>query len=89
MPFYSSYVHVADLKVRIGDKVDKDTIIARIFNEEELRNSKFGTPPHLHFEIRHRIDDNGAASFKSMNITELNKYCIDPLIFFKKSLKNH
>ena len=83
-PFYSAYVHIEDIKVRVGDRVTKDTIIARIFNEDELRDSKFGTLPHLHFEIRHNIDDNGAASYKSMNITELNKYCIDPLIFFKK-----
>ena len=86
LPFYSAYVHVEGIKVRIGDKVTKDTVIARIFNEEELRNSKFGTPPHLHFEIRHNINDDGAASYKSMGIPELNKYCIDPLIFFKETL---
>ena len=85
-PFYSAYVHIEDIKVRIGDKVTKDTVIARIFNEEELEVSNFGTPPHLHFEIRHNIDDNGTASYKSMNINQLNKYCIDPLVFFKKSL---
>ncbi len=86
-PFYSAYVHVEDIKVRVGDRVNKDTIIARIYNEDELRDSNFGTPPHLHFEIRHNIDDNGAASYKSMNVIELNKYCIDPLIFFDKTLK--
>jgi len=85
-PFYSAYVHVTDIKVRTGDRVTKDTVVARIFNEEELKSSNFGTPPHLHFEIRHNIDDNGTASYKSMNIDELNKYCIDPLIFFKKAL---
>jgi len=83
-PFYSAYVHIEDIKVRVGDRVTKDTVIARIFNEEELRASDFGTPPHLHFEIRHNIEDNGTASYKSMNISELNKYCIDPLIFIKK-----
>ena len=83
-PFYSAYVHVEDIKIQVGDRVTKDTPIARIFNEEELRASDFGTPPHLHLEIRHNISDNGAASYKSMSVSELNKYCIDPLVFFEK-----
>ncbi len=86
-PFYSAYIHVEDIKVRIGDRVTKDTVIARIFNEEELNASNFGTPPHLHFEIRLSIDDNGAASYNSMNISGLNKYCMDPSLFFEKTLK--
>lgn len=89
MPFYSVYTHVKDIKIRIGDNVSEDTIIARIFNKKELEYSNFGTPPHLHFEIRHNIDDKGEASFKSMSISELNEYCIDPLIFFKICLENH
>ena len=86
-PFYSVYIHVEDIKVNIGDVVTGNTPIARIFNKEELKLANFGTPPHLHFEIRHNIDDKGDATFKSMSISELNKYCIDPLIFFRKRLK--
>jgi murein DD-endopeptidase MepM/ murein hydrolase activator NlpD len=88
MPFYSVYIHVEGIKVKVGDRVTKNIIIARIFNKEELMSSYFGTPPHLHFEIRHSIDDKGEASFKSMSIDELNQYCIDPLIFFNNTLRN-
>ncbi len=89
MPFYSVYIHVEDIKIKVGDRVTKNTIIARIFNKEELMSSNFGTPPHLHFEIRHNINDKGEASYKSMSIYELNQYCMDPLIFFNNTLKNH
>ncbi len=86
-PFYSVYIHVEDIQVNIGDVVTENTNIGRIFNEEELQAAGFGTPPHLHFEIRHDISDNGDATFESMSISELNRYCIDPLIFFKNIKK--
>ncbi len=86
--FYSVYIHVEDIQINIGDPVSENTPIARIFNREELILANFGTPPHLHFEIRHNIDDMGEATFKSMTLSELNKYCIDPLKFFNKSLIN-
>lgn len=83
-PFYSVYIHVEDIQVYIGEKVTENTIIGRLFNPKELNLSNFGTPPHLHFEIRHDISDNGNATFNSMTISELNNYCIDPITFFKK-----
>ena len=86
--FYSVYIHVEDIQVNVGDYVSENSPIARIFNNEELALADFGKPPHLHFEIRHNIDDRGEATFKSMNITDLNEYCIDPLKFFEKSLIN-
>ncbi len=85
-PFYSVYIHVEDIQVNVGDLVEANTPIARIFNREELESSKFGTPPHLHFEIRHSITDKGDATFKSMSTSELDRYCIDPVMFFKKML---
>jgi len=81
--FHSVYIHIEDIQVNIGDLVTGDTTVGRIFNREELISTNFGTPPHLHFEIRHCIDDKGEATFKSMSIQELNKFCIDPLKFFK------
>ncbi len=83
--FYSVYIHVEDIQVNVGDSVTKRTAIGRIFNREELRASNFGTSPHLHFEIRHSIKDKGDATFKSMSIPELDRYCIDPEIFFKET----
>ena len=82
-PFYSVYIHVEDIQVHIGEKVTENTIIGRLFNPKELDQSEFGTPPHLHFEIRHNIDDKGNASFSCMTIRELNNYCMDPIIFFR------
>lgn len=85
--FYSVYIHVEDIQVNIGDRVSENTPLARIFNRDELNMAEFGTPPHLHFEIRHNIDDKGDATFKSMTLEDLNKYCINPLKFFKKGTK--
>ncbi|MGA1824206.1 MAG: M23 family metallopeptidase [bacterium] len=87
-PFYSVYIHVEDIQVNRGDVVTENTPIARIFTREELQSAHFGTAPHLHFEIRHNINDKGDATFKSMSISELNKYCSDPLLFFK-TLSEH
>jgi murein DD-endopeptidase MepM/ murein hydrolase activator NlpD len=86
-PFYSVYIHIEDILVNVGDWVTENTPIARIFNRGELGAAKFYTPPHLHFEIRHNISDRGNATFKSMSIPELNKYCMDPLEFFKRISK--
>jgi murein DD-endopeptidase MepM/ murein hydrolase activator NlpD len=86
-PFYSVYIHVEDIQVHIGESVTENTIIGRLFNPIELEQSDFGTPPHLHFEIRHNIDDKGNASFSCMTIRELNDYCMNPIMFFRKKLR--
>jgi len=83
---YSMYVHVEDIQVQVGDWVDANTHIARLFNEEELERADFGTPNHLHLEIRKTLADRGRASYASMSMAELNKVCMDPLIFFKNNL---
>ncbi len=81
--FYSMYIHLEDIQVSIGDYVYESTYLGRIFNIHELEESEFETEPHLHLEIRHSIDDGGKATFGSMNLLELKRYCIDPLEFFK------
>jgi murein DD-endopeptidase MepM/ murein hydrolase activator NlpD len=84
---YSMYVHVEDIQVQVGDWVDENTPLARLFNAEELESADFGTPNHLHLEIRKTLADRGRASYASMSMAELNMACIDPLKFFKGQLK--
>jgi murein DD-endopeptidase MepM/ murein hydrolase activator NlpD len=84
---YSVYTHVEEIQVRIGDRVTHETPIARLFTQEELARSNFGTMNHLHFEMRTSIADNGRASWASMTLPELSRYCMDPLLFFKQQFK--
>lgn len=83
---YSLYCHVQDVRVAVGDEVDENTALARLFSETELAEADFGTPNHLHLEIRSSLDDGGEASGGSMTLAELNVYCRDPLPFFKRHL---
>jgi murein DD-endopeptidase MepM/ murein hydrolase activator NlpD len=85
---FSVYTHVEQVKVKIGDWVDEHTHLARLFNEDELKWANFGTQNHLHLEIRKSMDDEGRASYASMSSQELNKFCMDPIEFFKAHLKN-
>jgi len=80
---YSAYVHIEDIKVEVGDWVDEQTALARVFNKEELARANFNTPNHLHLEIRKSLADEGSASYASMSIRALNRFCLDPLQFFK------
>jgi murein DD-endopeptidase MepM/ murein hydrolase activator NlpD len=83
---YSLYVHIEDIQVKIGDWVDENTVIARLFDSDEFKKSDFKTV-HLHLEIRKSMDDKGRASISSMNIKDLNKYCVNPKEFLKKHLE--
>ena len=84
--FFSVYTHVEEIEVHVGEWVDELTPLARLFSEDELNRANFGTPNHLHFEIRKSIDDEGRASYASMTRKELDTYCMDPLEFFKTYL---
>jgi len=84
---YSMYVHVMDVKVAVGDEVDETTVLARLFDAEELAKADFGTANHLHFEMRSSLDDGGWASASSMTLEALSRYCRDPLSFFKRHLR--
>ena len=84
---YSVYTHVEDIEVDVGDWVDERTPLARLFSEDELERANFGTPNHLHLEIRISIADEGRASYASMTRQELNKFCMDPIKFFKSNLE--
>ena len=84
---YSVYTHVEDIKIKMGDWVDENIPIARLFNKDELKRADFGTLNHLHFEIRKSFEDDGRASWASMTLTALNMYCHDPVTFFRQKLK--
>ena len=84
---YSMYVHIEDIQVQVGDWVDENTPLARLFDKEELERADFGTPNHLHLEIRKTLADRGRASYASMSLAELNTACLDPLKFFERHLK--
>ncbi len=83
--FWSSYKHVADVQVEVGDDVEEITPIARAFDTEELSRAGWRSN-HLHFEIRTSIEDEGTASFTSMTMEELTRYAADPLVFFRGRL---
>jgi murein DD-endopeptidase MepM/ murein hydrolase activator NlpD len=80
---YSVYTHVQDVRVQVGQRVSKDTSLARLFNRIELTQANFGTPNHLHLEIRKSFADRGRASYSSLTLDDLNTFCKDPLEFFK------
>lgn len=83
---YSVYTHVEEIDVEKGDWVDSDTPLARLLDREELEKADFGTPNHLHLEIRTSYEDEGSASYSSMTREELDRFCVDPLVFFEKHL---
>jgi hypothetical protein len=80
---FSVYTHVEEIEVHVWEWVDELTPLARLFNEDELKRANFGTPNHLHLEIRKSINDEGRASYASMTRHELDTYCMDPMEFFK------
>ena len=79
--FISSYIHVEGIKVEVGEMVDHQTELGRIFNTTELKSSGFNTKPHLHFEIRHNLIENELITYSCMSKEELNRYFINPLEF--------
>jgi len=84
---YSSYKHLEEVTVVEGDLVDRHTRIGRLFNEAEYAASPF-KDNHLHFEMRHSMQDRGEASWTSMTIDQLKQYAFDPWDFFTKELSN-
>jgi len=86
-PLFSVYTHVEEVKVEVGDWVDEGSPLARLFNKDELERANFGTPNHLHLEIRKSIADEGRASYASMTMDKLNTFCMDPVAFFRANLE--
>ena len=86
---FSVYTHVEQVTVNVGDWVDENTSLARLFSEDELKRANFGTPNHLHLEIRKSMADEGRASYSSMTRQELNQFCLNPVEFFKTHLSHY
>jgi len=84
-PLYSRYTHVEEIQVGVGDTVDPQTPLARLFTRQEQQAARFGVI-HLHLEIRKRIDDGCSASWTATTREALDTYCVDPLVFFKATL---
>ena len=83
--FFSVYAHLEDIRVIRGDRVDENTALGRLFTEEELVRADFGTPNHVHLEIRTSLEDDGRASTHSTTREELDRYCVDPWEFFRQA----
>jgi murein DD-endopeptidase MepM/ murein hydrolase activator NlpD len=79
----SKYIHVRDPKVRAGESVTQDTVLARLFSTAEFRKSRF-KQNHLHLEVRKDYSDHGHASTHSKNSDDLSKCCINPLTFLSR-----
>lgn len=82
---YSSYIHLKDIFVNIGDEVDHDTKIGVLYTKSETTKLN-GNYDHLHFEIKTRIDDYSCASWLCMSQEELDEYFENPLDFLKRNL---
>ena len=84
--FYTVYIHIEDVLVSVGDRVDQNTPLARVFNQDEFKKSKF-IQNHLHFEIRKTIDDYRLLSIRCRTLEDLAIYFYDPMKFFQEYLE--
>lgn len=84
---FTSYKHINEIKVTVGDQVNKNTILARVLTKKEAKSYR-GAFDHLHLEVRKTFDDYGCASWLTMTKEELNFYFYDPILFMNEKLKN-
>ncbi len=77
---YTSYIHVADVRVKKGMKVNPSTVIARRLNREELK--KYGQIyNHLHFQI-HKSQFVPQDTILSKSREQVKERFYDPKEFF-------
>gem|GEM_PF-1342287 len=78
---YSSYIHIADVRVKRGMRVDVSTLIGRTFNRQELK--KYGAYyDHLHFQLHRRaFVPSDTISLKTAG--EVTERFYDPAVFFE------
>lgn len=84
---YSSYIHLKEIYVEIGQQVNQNTEIGVLYTKTEALKYN-GNYDHLHFEIKKRIDDFCCASWLCMSQNELDEYFLNPLIFLKSNINN-
>ncbi|WP_316832058.1 M23 family metallopeptidase [Pedobacter aquatilis] len=83
---FTTYKHLKEVYVNIGQQVTPNTKLARLFTKEESK--KYGGDyHHLHLEIRKKFDDYGCASWLTMNKVQLNERYYNPQIFIKENIK--
>lgn len=82
---FTSYKHLQEIYVRVGEQVDQQTKIARLYTAQETKKYK-GNYDHLHLEIRKSFYDYGCASWLTMNKADLNELFYDPITFMKSNL---
>lgn len=82
---YSSYKHINDVQVKLGDRVNTETKIARVLTKAEGKKHG-GAYDHLHLEIRKIFEDYGCASWLTMTKDDLNNRFYDPLKFIKEQI---
>lgn len=83
---FTSYKHLTEAYVTVGQQVTADTKIARLFTAKETK--KFGgNYDHLHLEVRKKFDDFGCASWLTMTKAELNERFYEPAAFIKSRLR--
>jgi len=85
---WSVYVHIIDETVKVGDRVDTETIIARLLNDVELE--LYGQHyHHVHLEIMKIMPTAFANFYQRETFTcyteqEVDKYFFNPEEFLKK-----
>jgi murein DD-endopeptidase MepM/ murein hydrolase activator NlpD len=86
---WSVYIHIIDEKVKTGDIVDSETVIARLMNANELAYHGWDYN-HVHLEIMKKLPPYVSEfyqrkTFSCYTLEEVDKYFYDP----NEYLKNH
>jgi len=78
---YSSYIHITDVRVKPGMRVNASTIIGRTFNRRELE--EYGAYyDHLHFQLHRKVFNPSDTILLKTREEVLSKFH-DPEIFFE------
>ena len=89
---WSAYIHIVDETVKVGDRVDTETIIARLLNNAELE--LYGQHyHHVHLEIMKKLPPDVTEFFQRKTFTcyteqEVDEYFYDAEAFLKEHFSN-
>lgn len=77
---YTSYIHVAEVRVKEGQWVDTDTVLARRFNRAELK--QYGAfYNHLHYQV-HKNEFVPEHTIQTNTAVQANERFYDPKFIF-------
>jgi murein DD-endopeptidase MepM/ murein hydrolase activator NlpD len=85
---WSVYIHIIDEKVKVGEIVDSETVIARLMNAAELE--RYGKEyDHVHLEIMkkmpsHFINFDQRKTFNCYSEQQVDDYFYNPEEFLKR-----